>query len=76
MHAIAVAKEYVEDLASVKLVHVLSPLHPADPAAIWDTLSDSDRMHKVKEFLTKKLVELGYEGVEIVTLMGDPGIQI
>ncbi|MEO1069387.1 MAG: universal stress protein [Cyanobacteria bacterium J06638_6] len=33
-------------------------------------------MHKVKEFLTKKLVELGYEGVEIVTLMGDPGIQI
>ncbi|MBE9139621.1 universal stress protein [Nodosilinea sp. LEGE 07088] len=74
--AIAVAKEYVDDLASVKLVHVLSPLHPADPAAIWDTLSDSDRMAKVTEFLTKKLSEIGYDGVEVVTLMGDPGTQI
>lgn len=74
--AIAVAKEYVEDLSAVKLVHVLSPLHPADPAAIWDTLSDSDRMAKVKDFLTKKLGEIGYADVEVVTLMGDPGTQI
>lgn len=74
--AIAVAKEYVDDLSAVKLIHVLSPLHPADPAAIWDTLSDEDRMAKVKDFLTKKLAEIGYPGVEVVTLMGDAGTQI
>ncbi|MGF1521400.1 MAG: universal stress protein [Leptolyngbyaceae cyanobacterium] len=74
--AIAVAKEYVDDLASIKLVHVLSSLHPADPAAMWNTLSDSDRVKKVTEFLDTKLSEMGYVGVEIIVLTGDPGTQI
>jgi nucleotide-binding universal stress UspA family protein len=74
--AIAVAKEYVEDLSSVELIHVLSPLHPADPAAMWNTLSNDDRKQKVQEFLTQKLGELGYDGIKIAVLMGDPGTKI
>jgi len=74
--AIAVAKEYVEDVTSVTLVHILAPLNPADPAAVWDTLSDSDRQQKVQEFLTTKLGELGYEGVKTEVLIGDPGTKI
>ncbi|MGB3614069.1 MAG: universal stress protein [Elainellaceae cyanobacterium] len=74
--SVEVAREYVEALTSVTLVHILAPLHPADPAAVWDTLSDSDRQEKVKEFLTNKLSELGYEGVKTEVLIGDPGTKI
>lgn len=74
--AIGPAKEYVEDLSSLKLIHVLSPLHPADPAAMWDTLSDDDRKQKVREFLHDKLSEIGYEGVQVAVAIGDPTTEI
>lgn len=74
--AIAVAKEYVDDLSAVKLVHVLSPLHPADPAALWNTLSDDDRKQKVKEFLLTKLSDAGYDGIQVEVCVGDPGTEI
>ncbi|MEO1401008.1 MAG: universal stress protein [Cyanobacteria bacterium J06635_1] len=74
--AIAPAKEYVENLSCLKLIHVLSPLHPADPAAMWDTLSDDERKQKVREFLHNKLSEIGYEGVQIEVAIGDPTTKI
>ena len=74
--AIAPASEYVEDLSSLKIIHVLSPLHPADPAAMWNTLSDLDRMNKVKEFLQDKLKEMGYEKLEINIAIGNPSAEI
>ncbi|MEM9903926.1 MAG: universal stress protein [Cyanobacteria bacterium P01_D01_bin.44] len=74
--AIGPAKEYVENLSCLKLIHVLSPLHPADPAAMWDTLSDDDRKQKVREFLHNKLSEMRYEGVQIEVAIGDPTTKI
>lgn len=74
--AIAPAQEFVEDMASIHIIHVLSPLHPADPVALWDTLSDDDRKQKVKTFLTEKLDELGYKGTGIEVTVGDPAGQI
>ena len=74
--AIAPASEYVEDLSSLKIIHVLSPLHPADPAAMWNTLSDVDRMNKVKDFLQDKLKEMSYEKLEINIAIGNPSAEI
>ena len=74
--AIAPASEYVEDPSSLKIIHVLSPLHPADPAAMWNTLSDTDRMNKVKEFLHDKLKEMGCEKLEIKVAIGNPSAEI
>ena len=74
--AIAPAKEYVEDMSALKLIHVLSPLHPADPAALWNTLSDDDRKQKIKEFLLEKLDELGYQGTQVIVAIGDPAGEI
>ena len=74
--AIAPASEYVEDPSSLKIIHVLSPLHPADPAAMWNTLSDTDRMNKVKEFLHDKLKEMGYEKLKIKVAIGNPSAEI
>ena len=74
--AIAPAKDYVDEISSLTLIHVLAPLHPADPAAIWNTLSDDDRKQKVQEFLHTKMGELGYKGIQTVVEIGDPGSKI
>ena len=74
--AIAPAKEYVEFEASLTLVHVLTPLHPADPAAMWNTLDSNERKQKVKEFLAEKLGKMGYQEIRIEVKLGDPSTEI
>ncbi|WP_319421244.1 universal stress protein [Pleurocapsa sp. FMAR1] len=74
--AIAPAKEYVADESALKLIHVLTPLHPADPAAMWNTLDNEQRKQKVKSFLGSKLDEMGYREIQIDVAIGDPSTQI
>ncbi|MDJ0534616.1 MAG: universal stress protein, partial [Xenococcaceae cyanobacterium MO_207.B15] len=74
--AIATAKEYVDSCSSLSVIHVLTPLHPADPATLWHTLDDEEREHKVQEFLQTKLSEMGYEGVQIKVTIGNPSTKI
>ena len=74
--AIAPAREYVEDESALKLIHVLTPLHPADPAAMWNTLDDEQRKQKVTSFLGSKLGEMGYKEIQIEVAIGDPSTQI
>ena len=74
--AIAPAREYVESETDLTLIHVLTPLHPADPAAMWNTLDDEQRKQKVKDFLAEKLGEMGYKTVRIEVKLGDPSTEI
>ncbi|MDJ0743044.1 MAG: universal stress protein [Xenococcaceae cyanobacterium MO_167.B27] len=74
--AIATAQEYVDSCSSLSVIHVLTPLHPADPATLWHTLDDEEREHKVQEFLQTKLSEMGYEGVQIKVTIGNPSTKI
>lgn len=74
--AIAPAKEFVEAETALMLIHVLTPLHPADPAAMWNTLDDEQRKQKVQEFLAQKLSEMGYKKVKIQVAIGDPSTEI
>ncbi len=74
--AIAPAREYVADESALKLIHVLTPLHPADPAAMWNTLDNEQRKQKVKSFLGAKLDEMGYQEIQIEVAIGDPSTQI
>ncbi|MEM1255095.1 MAG: universal stress protein [Cyanobacteria bacterium P01_H01_bin.21] len=69
--ALEPAKEHVKDISALKLIHVLSPLHPADPAAMWDTVSDEDRKQKVRAFTRNKLSEMGYGEIHIEVVIGD-----
>ncbi len=69
--ALAPAQELVEDSSSLKLIHVLAPLHPADPAAMWDTINDEDRKQKVRLFTQDKLREMGYGNIHIEVVIGD-----
>ena len=74
--ALGPAKELVEDVSALKLIHVLSPLHPADPAAMWDTLRDDDRKQKVKAFTHDKLGEMGHGELPSEVVIGDPTSKI
>ena len=74
--AIAPAKEFVEAETALMLIHVLTPLHPADPAAMWNTLDDGQRKQKVEDFLAQKLGEMGYKKVKIQVAIGDPSTEI
>ncbi|MGD1895692.1 MAG: universal stress protein [Phormidesmis sp.] len=74
--AIAVGKAYLEDVSGLQIIHSLSPLHPADPAAMWDTLKDDERKQKVHSFLRKKMHELGYPEAHIEVSLGDPATRI
>ena len=69
--ALGPAQELAKDSTSLTLIHVLSPLHPADPAAMWDTLTDDDRKQKVHLFIRDKLSELGYDTIKIEVVIGD-----
>lgn len=74
--AIPIAKTYIEETSVLNVIHVLSPLHPADPAAMWDTLKDDERKQKVQSFLGKKVYDLGYGVINVEVRIGDPGMQI
>ena len=74
--AIAPAKEFAESETALTLIHVLTPLHPADPAAMWNTLDGEQRKQKVKDFLAEKLKEMGYKEVQIEVKLGDPSTEI
>ena len=74
--AIAPAKEFVESETNLTLIHVLTPLHPADPAAMWNTLDDEERRQKVRDFLAEKLAEMGYKQIQIEVKLGDPSTEI
>lgn len=74
--AIAPGREFVEAETALMLIHVLTPLHPADPAAMWNTLDDEQRKQKVQEFLAQKLGEMGYKKVKIKVATGDPTTEI
>ncbi|MEL6554788.1 MAG: universal stress protein, partial [Cyanobacteria bacterium J06621_11] len=55
----------------LRLIHVLSSLHPADPAAMWDSPSDDERKQKVKESLSDKLKDAGFPELSIEVAIGD-----
>lgn len=74
--AIAPAKELAQSPDALKIIHVLAPLHPADPAAMWDANSDDKRKEKVKQFLRKKLSEMGMSTIPIEIAIGDTTSQI
>lgn len=74
--AVAPARDFVEDETSLTLIHVLAALHPADPAAMWNTLDDEQRKEKVKAFLKEKSGAMGYENVQIEVKVGDPSTEI
>ncbi len=70
--AIAPAREYVEKISSLKLIHVLPPFNQEYPMVMEDPGEDDKRKQTIQNFLRNKLSEMGYEGISIEVKIGDP----
>ncbi|MGK7953593.1 MAG: universal stress protein [Xenococcaceae cyanobacterium] len=74
--ALASAKEYVEDISSLKVIHVLTPLKQ-EYIIVGDTTTDEEqRKDKFRVFLETKLSEIGYEGVQTEIRIGNTSSEI
>ncbi|MEZ4321762.1 MAG: universal stress protein [Myxococcota bacterium] len=58
------------------MLHVLLPLHPGDPGAVWGAVDDESRAASVTAALRERLDALGLSEATIHTRVGDPGRRI
>ena len=58
-----IAKEMVDDLAHLHVLHVLPIWEPNEPGVIWEMVDEQDRMRHATDALNKKIAELGLNGV-------------
>lgn len=74
--ALEEARQIIEDPNNLHLVHVLAPLHPAEPGVVWGAIDDASRTADVEAALRERLAKLDLGGVTVHTRFGDPGHRI
>jgi nucleotide-binding universal stress UspA family protein len=73
---LATAKEMVDDLAHIHVIHVLPIWEPNEPGVVWEMVDEQSRLDHAAEALKKKMDEQGMAGVQIAVRFGDPGHEI
>jgi len=74
--ALGPALEFVEDPSHLRVIHVLSHLHPAEPGVMWNTMDDQTRKQQVEKVLRQKLNGSKYDGIQVWIAVGDPSSEI
>ena len=70
------AKEMVDDLAHLHVLHILTVWEPNEPGVIWEMVDEQSRADQAADELEKKIAEQGMSGVQVVVRFGDPGHEI
>lgn len=73
--ALRVARELVEDVSGLHVVHVLPMLSPMDPGVVWDAWNDENRKKHAMEALRERL-DADAKGATVDVLIGDPAREI
>jgi nucleotide-binding universal stress UspA family protein len=74
--SLEIAKDLVDDLAHLHVLHVLPIWEPNEPGVIWDAVDEPSRAQHANVALRKKIDELGLTGARVVVHFGDPGHEI
>jgi nucleotide-binding universal stress UspA family protein len=74
--SLEVAKDMVDDLAHLHVLHVLPIWEPNEPGVIWEMVDDRSRADHAADAVKKKLEGLGLAGVAVTVRFGDPGHEI
>jgi len=75
--ALAIAREMVEDLAMMHVIHILPVMEVSDPGVIWDTIDDQSRREHAEDALRAELSQQGLDDrVRVIIRFGDPGHEI
>ena len=71
------AREMVDDLAHLHVIHVLPIMEVADPGVIWETIDDRSRRQHAEKALRQEMQEQGLDDdVQVTVRFGDPGHEI
>jgi nucleotide-binding universal stress UspA family protein len=76
LRAVETAMQLVEIPAHVRIVHVLPVLAAAEPGVIWDTVDDAGRSQHAARAVRERLLQAGFEGLDVSVVVGDPGHEI
>jgi nucleotide-binding universal stress UspA family protein len=71
-----VAKDMVDELSHLHVLHVLPIWEPNEPGVIWELVDDQSRVEHATDALTKKIAEQGLTGAQVIVRFGDPGHEI
>ena len=74
--ALQVAKELVESLANLHVVHVLAIWEPNEPGIVWEMVDEQSRAAHAADALKKKIAEDGLADARTIVRFGDPGHEI
>jgi len=75
--ALTTARELVDDVSGLHLIHVLPVLDPAEPGVIWTTVDDESRRHHATQAIQERLADdQNYDNVSIEIAFGNPGKEI
>jgi len=66
----------VPDLSRLYLLHVLLPLQTMDPGAIWQTVSDRERIAQVRETFHRRFPDEPYASIQFEAIVGNPSLKI
>lgn len=70
------AVEIAGDSGEVHVIHVLTELSTMEPGNLYGTVTDEERIKSTVEYLTKKLSDEKYSGVQMHAVVGDAGREI
>jgi len=73
--ALSTAKELVEDLSRLHVIHVIPPLSATDPGVIWGEIDESSRRDHADEAIRQRLGHR-YAKAHVCVAIGDPGHEI
>jgi nucleotide-binding universal stress UspA family protein len=66
----------VPDRSRLYLLHVLLPLQTMDPGAIWQTVSDRERITQVQETFHRRFPDEPYSIIQFEAVIGNPSLKI
>ncbi len=71
------AREFIAQESQLHIVHVLpAKLHPAEPGAMWQTVTEDSRRQHAAAALKAKLQAQGYGDAQVRILFGTPSHEI
>lgn len=72
LSALKTARDLVEDLSQVHVVHVIPPMSHMEPGAVWAELDDDKRIENVKASLREAVGNETYQAISVEVLIGHP----
>ena len=73
---LSIPRVFVENVADLHAVHVLSTIELAEPGVIWETIDDDARRRHAEQAFRERFAGTPFEKLDFHVRFGDPGREI